>query len=135
MKNSRSLKSPLPTVDLIMELNDRIVLIKRKNPPSGWALPGGFVDYGETLEAAAIREAKEETGMDVELVRQFHSYSDPKRDARHHTITTVFVAKARGKAVAGDDAKDVGEFRRDNLPGRIAFDHRDILEDYFTGRY
>jgi ADP-ribose pyrophosphatase YjhB (NUDIX family) len=118
-----------------MELHDSIVLIKRKNPPAGWALPGGFVDYGETLESAAIREAKEETGLDVELVRQFHSYSDPKRDARHHTITTVFVAKARGKAVAGDDAKEVGEFRRDNLPEQIAFDHRDILDDYFTGRY
>jgi ADP-ribose pyrophosphatase YjhB (NUDIX family) len=135
LKNSQSLKSPLPTVDLILELNDSIVLIKRKNPPAGWALPGGFVDYGETLESAAIREAKEETGLDVELVRQFHSYSDPKRDARYHTITTVFVAKASGKAVAGDDAKEVGKFRRDDLPEQIAFDHRDILDDYFTGRY
>ena len=135
MKNSRSLKNPLLTVDLIIELNEGIVLIKRKNPPEGWALPGGFVDYGETIESAALREAKEETGLDVELVRQFHSYSDPKRDPRHHTVTTVFVAKAKGNAVAGDDAKEAEIFRRDNLPEQIAFDHRDILNDYLTGRY
>ena len=135
MKNSRSLKNPLLTVDLIIELNEGIVLIKRKNPPEGWALPGGFVDYGETIESAALREAKEETGLDVELVRQFHSYSDPKRDPRHHTVTTVFVAKAQGNAVAGDDAKEAEIFRRDNLPEQIAFDHRDILNDYLTGRY
>ena len=135
MKNSRSRKGPLLTVDLIIELNEGIVLIKRKNPPEGWALPGGFVDYGETVESAAIREAKEETGLDVELMRQFHSYSDPKRDPRHHTVTTVFLAKAKGSAAAGDDAKEVGTFDRDNLPVRIAFDHRDILNDYFTGRY
>jgi len=135
LKNSRSLKNPLLTVDLIIELNEGIVLIKRKNPPEGWALPGGFVDYGETIESAALREAKEETGLDVELVRQFHSYSDPKRDPRHHTVTTVFVAKAKGNAVAGDDAKEAEIFRRDNLPEQIAFDHRDILNDYLTGRY
>jgi ADP-ribose pyrophosphatase YjhB (NUDIX family) len=122
-------------VDLIIELNEGIVLIKRKNPPEGWALPGGFVDYGETIESAALREAKEETGLDVELVRQFHSYSDPKRDPRHHTVTTVFVAKAKGNAVAGDDAKEAEIFRRDNLPEQIAFDHGDILNDYLTGRY
>jgi len=122
-------------VDLIIELNEGIVLIKRKNPPEGWALPGGFVDYGETIESAALREAKEETGLDVELVRQFHSYSDPQRDLRHHTVTTVFVAKAKGTAVAGDDAKEAEIFRRDNLPEQIAFDHRDILNDYLTGRY
>ena len=135
MKNSRSRKGPLLTVDLIIELNEGIVLIKRKNPPEGWALPGGFVEYGETLEYAAIREAKEETGLDVKLMRQFHLYSDPERDPRHHTVTTVFLAQAAGKAVAGDDAKEVGAFQRDNLPVRIAFDHRDILNDYFTGRY
>jgi ADP-ribose pyrophosphatase YjhB (NUDIX family) len=122
-------------VDLIIELNEGIVLIKRKNPPAGWALPGGFVDYGETIESAALREAKEETGLDVELLRQFHSYSAPERDPRHHTVTTVFVAKGTGKAVAGDDAKEAGIFRRDNLPEQIAFDHKDILDDYFTGRY
>lgn len=135
MKNSRSLKTPFLTVDLIIELNEGIVLIKRENPPEGWALPGGFVDYGETIESAALREAKEETGLDVELVRQFHSYSDPQRDPRHHTVTTVFVAKAKGTAVAGDDAKEAEIFRRDNLPEQIAFDHRDILNDYLTGRY
>jgi len=135
LKNSRSLKTPFLTVDLIIELNEGIVLIKRKNPPEGWALPGGFVDYGETIESAALREAKEETGLDVELVRQFHSYSDPQRDPRHHTVTTVFVAKAKGTAVAGDDAKEAEIFRRDNLPEQIAFDHRDILNDYLTGRY
>ena len=135
MKNSQSHKNPLPTVDLIIELNEGIILIKRKNPPEGWALPGGFVDYGETIESAAIREAKEETGLDVELIRQFHSYSDPKRDPRHHTITTVFVAKAKGEAVAGDDATQVGIFHKNILPEQTAFDHREILNDYFTGRY
>lgn len=137
MKNSSNLRNPLPTVDIIIEYNRGIVLIKRKNPPEGWALPGGFVDYGESLEAAAVREAKEETGLEVELVRQFHTYSDPKRDPRHHTITTVFIAKAKGKgkAVAGDDAQEIGIFRKDNLPEQIVFDHRDIINDYFTGRY
>jgi len=135
LKNSHSRKSPLLTVDLIIEVNEAILLIKRKNPPEGWALPGGFVDYGETVESAAIREAKEETGLDVELIRQFHSYSDPKRDPRHHSVTTVFLAKGTGKAVAGDDAKEIGMFHRESLPEQIAFDHRNILNDYFTGRY
>lgn len=135
MKSSSNLRNPIPTVDIIIEYIKGIVLIKRKNPPEGWALPGGFVDYGESLEAAAAREAKEETGLEVELVRQFHTYSDPKRDPRHHTITTVFIAKAKGKAVAGDDAQEIGIFRKDNLPEQIVFDHRDIINDYFTGRY
>ena len=123
------------TVDLIIELDGSVLLIERRNPPEGWALPGGFVDYGETLESAAVREAKEETGLDVELLRQFHTYSEPGRDPRHHTVTTVFVAKAQGKAVAGDDAREARLFQRQNLPERIAFDHREILHDYFTGRY
>ena len=135
MKASVNHRNPLPTVDIIIELKDGIVLIERKNQPEGWALPGGFVDYGESLESAAIREAKEETGLDVELIRQFHAYSDPTRDLRHHTITNVFIAKAKGKAAAGDDAKDAGVFTKERLPDRIAFDHRDILNDYFTGRY
>jgi ADP-ribose pyrophosphatase YjhB (NUDIX family) len=135
LKSSSNLRNPIPTVDIIIEYIKGIVLIKRKNPPEGWALPGGFVDYGESLEAAAAREAKEETGLEVELVRQFHTYSDPKRDPRHHTITTVFIAKAKGKAVAGDDAQEIGIFRKDNLPEQIVFDHRDIINDYFTGRY
>lgn len=135
MKTSSNLSNPFPTADLIIEYNRGIVLIKRKNPPEGWALPGGFVEYGESLEAAAVREAKEETGLDVELLRQFHAYSDPKRDPRHHTITIVFLAKAKGNAVAGDDAKEIGVFSKDTLPEQIAFDHRDIINDYFSGRY
>ncbi|MBM4135481.1 MAG: NUDIX hydrolase [Nitrospira sp.] len=135
MKRGNNPRNPLPTVDLIIEYNGGILLIKRKNPPEGWALPGGFVDYGESLEAAAVREAKEETGLDVELVRQFHAYSQPGRDPRHHTITMVFLAKAKGRAIAGDDAKEIGVFNKNTLPDKIAFDHRDILNDYFTRRY
>jgi ADP-ribose pyrophosphatase YjhB (NUDIX family) len=135
LKTNRNRRSPITTVDIIVENKNGILLIKRKNPPGGWALPGGFVDYGESLESAAVREAKEETGLDVELTRQFHTYSDPERDSRHHTITTVFIAKAAGKAVAGDDAKEVGIFGRDGLPEQIAFDHRNIIQDYFTGRF
>jgi ADP-ribose pyrophosphatase YjhB (NUDIX family) len=135
LKTSNNYRNPIPTVDIIIEYEGNIVLIKRKNPPEGWALPGGFVDYGETLESAAVREAKEETGLDVELLRQFHTYSDPKRDPRHHTITTVFIARAKGKTTAGDNAKEIGIFNKDTLPEQIAFDHRNILNDYFTGRY
>lgn len=88
---------PSPTVDIIIEMKGGgIILIKRKNPPCGWALPGGFVDYGESLEAAAIREAKEETSLHITLTAQFHTYSDPHRDPRRHTITTVFLARAEG---------------------------------------
>ncbi len=128
-------KNPLPTADIIIELQDRgIILIKRKNPPYGWAIPGGFVEYGESMEQTAVREAKEETGLDVHLICQLHTYSHPDRDPRHHTITTVFVAQANGEngePVAGDDAADVGIFGKDNLPDDIAFDHRGILADYF----
>ena len=125
-------KNPVPTVDIIIEVDlGGVILIKRKNPPMGWAIPGGFVDYGETLEEAAVREAKEETNLDVELVRQFHTYSDPNRDPRHHTISTVYIAKARGKPQAGDDALALGFFTESNLPDEIAFDHRSILRDYF----
>lgn len=135
MKNRGAIRNPISTVDLIIEMDQGIILIKRKNPPEGWALPGGFVDYGESLESAAIREAKEETGLDVKLIRQFHTYSEPTRDPRTHTISTVFIAKAEGETKAGDDAKEVGIFNKDNLPVQIAFDHRDILRDYFSGRY
>ncbi len=125
--------NPLPTVDIIIELDDRgILLIKRKNYPFGWAIPGGFVDYGESLEDAAIREAKEETGLDVTLIRQFHTYSRPDRDPRHHSIATVYIAKASGKPSAADDAAEVGIFTKDNLPHPIAFDHAEILADYFA---
>jgi 8-oxo-dGTP diphosphatase len=122
-------------VDIIVRYMNGIVLIERKNPPHGWALPGGFVDYGETLEHAAVREAREETGLEVRLLRQFHTYSDPARDPRQHTISTVFEAESEGKAEAGDDAAKVGVFTAGILPEDMAFDHRQILEDYFRGRY
>ena len=129
-------RNPTPTVDLIIELKGRgIVLIRRKNPPFGWALPGGFVEYGESLEMAAIREAREETSLDVELIRQFHTYSDPGRDARQHTISTVFLAEAQSDPAAADDAKEVGVFTRESIPGNLAFDHGEILKDYFEKRY
>ena len=129
-------KNPIPTVDIIIEIESKgIVLIKRKNPPYGWAIPGGFVDYGESLEEAALREAKEETNLDVKLARQFHTYSDPKRDPRHHTISTVYIAKGKGIPQAKDDAIEIGIFTESNLPNEIAFDHRSILNDYFKSIY
>jgi 8-oxo-dGTP diphosphatase len=128
-------RNPTPTVDIIIELPGGIVLIERKNPPHGWAIPGGFVDYGESLEAAAVREAREETSLDVELTRQFHTYSEPARDPRFHTITTVYVARGRGTPAAADDAASLGVFGRENLPGPLCFDHGRILDDYFNGRY
>ena len=125
-------QNPIPTVDIIIEVESKgIVLVRRKNPPQGWAIPGGFVDYGESLEEAAAREAKEETDLDVRLVRQFHTYSDPKRDPRHHSISTVYIAKAEGVPQAKDDALQIGIFTESNLPDQIAFDHRSILKDYF----
>ena len=125
-------RNPIPTVDIIIEIEAKgIVLIKRKNPPYGWAIPGGFVDYGESLEEAAVREAKEETNLDVKLIKQFHTYSDPKRDSRHHSISTVYIAKAKGKPKAKDDALEIGIFNESNLPDEIAFDHGSILNDYF----
>jgi ADP-ribose pyrophosphatase YjhB (NUDIX family) len=124
-------QNPVPTVDIIIEINGGIVLIERVNPPYGWALPGGFVDYGESLEDAAVREAKEETSLDIELTEQFHTYSDPSRDPRQHTITTVFIAKASGVPKAQDDAKTIGIFRKDDIPQQLAFDHAKIISDYF----
>lgn len=132
----RQYRNPLPTVDIIIEVEAEggetgIVLIKRKNEPLGWAIPGGFVDYGESLEEAAVREAEEETGLGVRLVRQFHTYSDPKRDPRFHAISTVYIAKAQGVPEARDDAQEVGIFNQNNLPEGIVFDHLQILRDYF----
>ncbi|XXF75912.1 NUDIX hydrolase [Myxococcaceae bacterium GXIMD 01537] len=126
-------KNPTPTVDCIIELpGERIVLIRRANPPIGWALPGGFVDEGEPLHAAAVREAKEETGLDVELVEQFFTYSDPRRDPRKHTLSTVYIGKAHGEPQGSDDAAEARTFTLDALPPDLCFDHGDILADYRT---
>ena len=127
-------RNPVPTVDIIIEVQGGIVLIKRKNPPHGWALPGGFVDYGECYEDAAVREAREETGLEVTLVRQFHTYSDPDRDPRQHTASTVFIAQAAGQPAGGDDAAEARIFDLDHLPD-LAFDHGRILDDYRNRRY
>ncbi len=127
-------RNPLVTVDIIIELDDGIVLIERANPPLGWALPGGFVDYGESLETAAVREAREETGLDIVLKEQFFTYSDPSRDPRHHTVTTVFIASAVGPPIANDDAANAGVFNREHLPAPLVFDHAKILSDYFRYR-
>lgn len=123
---------PLLTVDIIININGGIVLIKRKNPPYGWAIPGGFVDYNETIEHAAIREAKEETSLDIKLLEQFYTYSDPSRDPRGHTISTVFIAEASGIPRAQDDAKECRIFPLNDLPEDLAFDHSRILNDYLN---
>ncbi len=123
-------RNPTPTVDIIIEIGDQIVLIERKNPPYGWALPGGFVDYGESFETAALREAEEETHLKVQDLRQFRTYSNPDRDPRGHTASTVFIGKAKGTPSAGDDAARAGLFKKDKLPS-LAFDHAEILADYY----
>lgn len=126
--------TPTLAADAIVELvhlPDRpIVLIERKNPPYGWAIPGGFVDIGETLEAAAVREAKEEISLDVELVSLLGMYSNPARDPRGHTITAVYVATSTGQPIAADDAKRLEIFSLDNLPSPLAFDHAMVLADF-----
>jgi len=125
-------RNPFPTVDVIIELEGGIVLIKRRNEPRLWALPGGFCEYGESLEEAARREAREETGLEVELKEQFYTYSDPQRDPRQHNITTVYVARPKGgRLEAHDDASSVGVFTEEDLPLPLAFDHERILRDYF----
>ncbi|WP_310425792.1 NUDIX hydrolase [Chamaesiphon sp. VAR_48_metabat_135_sub] len=131
-------RNPTPTVDIIIELIDRphrpIICIERLNPPHGWALPGGFVDYGESLETAAIREAQEEIGLDVQLLEQFHVYSAPDRDPRQHTINIVFIATATGVPIAQDDAKSVGIFAPWEIPSQLCFDHGQIIQDYLQYR-
>lgn len=126
--------TPLLAADALITLIDQpgrpFVLIERAYPPLGWAIPGGFVDVGETLEQAAIREAKEETCLDVKLTVLLGIYSDPKRDSRNHTVTAVYLAEASGMPRAADDAKNFGLFTFDNLPGQLAFDHALVLADY-----
>ena len=118
-------------MDAIIEINDGIVVIERSNPPFGWALPGGFVDYGESLEEAVAREAKEETGLDLTDVKQFHTYSSPNRDPRFHTIGTVFIAQAKGRPKAGDDAQGTKVIKLSEIEKLdFAFDHKEILQDY-----
>lgn len=122
-------ENPAPTVDVvILVAGDRVVLVRRRNPPHGWALPGGFVDEGEPLAAAAAREAREETGLTVELAEQFHAYSDPRRDPRRHTISTVFLGRAAGEPRGGDDAAEARAFPWTALP-ELVFDHAEILAD------
>jgi 8-oxo-dGTP diphosphatase len=126
-------RNPVPTVDCIVELpRDRIVLIRRKNPPYGWALPGGFVDYGEPLHHACVREVKEETGLEADLSEQFFTYSDPTRDPRQHTLSTVYIGWAEGEPMGSDDAAEARAFELDALPAELAFDHGTILADYIA---
>ncbi|MDG5469955.1 NUDIX hydrolase [Deltaproteobacteria bacterium IMCC39524] len=133
-KESQRYRNPFPTVDIIIEIEDRILLIERLNEPFGWALPGGFVDYGESLEEAAIREAREETGLNLENLQQFKAYSEPKRDPRQHNISMVFTAEAQEEPKAGDDAKHARLFSIDELPTKLCFDHATILQDYISAR-
>ncbi|MGD1864335.1 MAG: NUDIX domain-containing protein [Phormidesmis sp.] len=132
-------RNPAPTVDLIIEMIDRphrpIVLIERLNIPHGWALPGGFVDYGESVETAAVREAKEETNLNVTLIEQFKVYSDPKRDERKHTLSIVFIATATGEPTAQDDAKSLAIVKPWEVPQALCFDHSQILQDYWQYRH
>ena len=125
---------PVPTVDVIIEVEDRIVLIRRKHPPPGWAIPGGFIDAGERAQDAAVREAMEETGLRVALTGLLGVYSDPARDPRRHTISTVYIGKAEGMPSGGDDAAEARLFSESDLPSPLAFDHARILADYFRFR-
>ena len=124
--------TPLLTVDLLIEVRGRrgIVLVRRRHRPHGWALPGGFVDRGETVEHAALREAREETGLAVHRLRQFAAYTDPRRDPRGHTVSVVFTAEASGAPRGADDAEEANVFAPDRFPRPIVFDHGRILRDW-----
>ena len=126
--------TPLLAADVIIELTDfpdrHIVLIERSNPPNGWAIPGGFVDLGEIVEQAAVREALEEVCLNVRLLALLGIYSDPSRDTRGHTVTAVYVGEAEGMPIAADDAKNCRLFNLDELPEPLAFDHAQVLADY-----
>ncbi len=122
-------RNPYPTADILFHRPGKVLLIRRKNPPFGWALPGGFIDYGESAEQAAAREAKEETGLEMRNLRQFRVYSQPGRDPRFHTLTVVFTAEPGGEIRAGDDAAQVQWFALDQLPPEMAFDHAKIIAD------
>src|SRR5262245_53603901 len=124
---TRQRHGPSLTVDVILERAGAVLLVRRRHPPLGWALPGGFVDEGERVGEAAVREAREETGLDVQLLSLLHVYSDPARDSRRHTASVVFTATAEGEARAGDDAADARWFALDRLPSPLAFDHARIL--------
>ena len=123
-------RNPYPTVDLLVARGDSILLVRRMHAPHGWALPGGFVDVGETVGAAAVREAKEETGLDVRLDAILHVYSDPARDPRRHTLTVAFVAQADSEPTGGDDAAEACFFPLGALPSPIVFDHARIISDF-----
>ena len=123
-------RNPIPTVDVIIQIQSGIVLVRRKYPPLGWALPGGFMDVGETCEQAAVREAKEETNLDVQLEQLLGVYSNPTRDPRKHTLTVVYTAAADGEPGGMDDAEEAKVFALDNLPSPIVFDHATIIKDY-----
>jgi 8-oxo-dGTP diphosphatase len=120
---------------VLIEIPGRgIVLIERRYPPPGWAIPGGFIEVGETAAAAARREAREETGLDVSSLELFNVYSDPARDPRRHTLTIVFIGQASGEPEGGDDAARAAVFTEHTLPSPIAFDHAQVLADYFEYR-
>jgi 8-oxo-dGTP diphosphatase len=125
------LKTPYVTADIIIRYQGGIVLIERKNEPAGWALPGGFVEIGESVEEAAVREAREETSLEVALVEQFHTYSKPGRDPRFQTVTVVFIGIGAGTLKGRDDARQAEVYSPNNLPEQIAFDHREIINDYY----
>ncbi len=134
-KQKKQKRYPKPTVDIIISYRGGIILIKRKNPPYGWAIPGGFIEYNERAEATARREAKEETNLDLLDLKQFHTYSNPGRDPRGHTVSIVFTARGKGTLKARTDASQAGIFTKKSLPRLIAFDHRRILKDYFNKRF